>query len=180
MVSPALASTPVSTERFAEDEPWRDDLGPAACVAQRISCAVGTRDTALAVSEENVDVVRETFGAFARRDFDRVLDNVDPDVEVHVNQSTLKRRVWHGPRGVMDFLRLFWEPWDDLRVDAKEFIDAGDRVVVLLDQYARPRRGKFELKMSVGHVFEIIDGRITTWSTYADQARALEAAGLRG
>src|SRR5919197_4067175 len=139
---------------------------------------LGGRDTALAVSEENVDVVREAFGAFARRDFDRLLDLMDPDVEVHVNQITQKRRVWHGTNGVRDFLRLFWEPWDDLRLDAREFIDAGDQVVVLLDQYARPRRG-FELKMPVGHVLEISGGRITTRSTYADQARALEAAGLR-
>jgi hypothetical protein len=54
------------------------------------------------------------------------------------------------------------EAWEERRLEAEEYIDAGDRVVVLLHEYPRGRGSGIELELK----------------GYMDRAAALQAAGL--
>jgi ketosteroid isomerase-like protein len=66
----------------------------------------------------------------------------------------------------------------DLRVEADEFVDAGDSVVVVFRQIARGRASGAELTSRFA-VYGFRDGKISSVDGYRTRADALEAVGLR-
>jgi len=77
--------------------------------------------------------------------------------------------------GIMD---EFAEPWESLRYEADEFIQAGEHVVTPFTIYLRGRDG-IEVEARAAWVWTIRDGAITHVCFYQDRGEALEAAGLR-
>jgi ketosteroid isomerase-like protein len=67
----------------------------------------------------------------------------------------------------------------DLRVEADEFVDAGDSVVVVFRQIARGRASGAELTSRFAFVYGFRDGKISSVDGYPTRADALEAVGLR-
>jgi hypothetical protein len=69
--------------------------------------------------------------------------------------------------------------WDTVEFDY-ELVDAGERVVVLIDQRMRGRSTGIEVvRGKYAQVATYEDGLIVRWKFYDSQAKALEAAGLR-
>ena len=67
--------------------------------------------------------------------------------------------------------------WDERRLEAEEFIDAGDCVVVLVREFRRG--GAAESSWTdTAVVFEVRNGRVVRIQGYMDRAKALKAAGL--
>ena len=71
------------------------------------------------------------------------------------------------------------EAWKERRLEAEEFIDAGDNVVVLLHEYRRGKGSGIELETETAIVVAVSGGRVVRLQGYMDRAAALEAAGLR-
>ena len=67
-----------------------------------------------------------------------------------------------------------------MSLEPKEFIDAGDMVVVPLQFGGRARYTGIEVKFAVVHVVTIRDGKVARLDIHLNRAEALEAAGLRG
>jgi ketosteroid isomerase-like protein len=63
-------------------------------------------------------------------------------------------------------------------VEPQEFIDAGDRVVVLLREYQRGMKSGIELSVDTAMIADLRHGRIVRIQGYMDQAEALKAVGL--
>jgi len=84
------------------------------------------------MSKENVEVVREAFESFLGGDVEEAARVVDPEVEFHGTVGGLEEgRIAHG---LSQAVQTFWgeedlEAWDERRLEAEEFIDAGDDVV---------------------------------------------------
>jgi ketosteroid isomerase-like protein len=134
------------------------------------------------MSQENVELVREAFESFLGGDLGKATQLVDPEVEFHGTVGGLEEgRVAYGlPHAV----RTFWgeedlEAWDERHLEAEEFIDAGDDVVVLLHEYRRGRRSGIELETDTAVVCEVNGGRVVRIQGYMERNEALEAAGLR-
>ena len=72
------------------------------------------------------------------------------------------------------------EAWEELRLEAEEFIDAGDSVVVLLHEFRRGKGSGVEMETDTAVVYEVHNGRVVRLQGYMDRAEALEAAGLSG
>ena len=65
------------------------------------------------------------------------------------------------------------------RSSADELLDAGDRVVALIDQRMRGRSTGIEVSRGkYAQVASYRDGLLVRWRFYGDQAEALEAVGL--
>lgn len=82
----------------------------------------------------------------------------------------------------LDGLRTAWldwlEPWVTYRTEIKEAIDYGDRVLVLVHDFAR-REGSTEEVMLVGAaVWTVDDGKIIRAQFYTDRTQALKAVVL--
>src|SRR3954453_9648657 len=132
------------------------------------------------MSQENVELVRDAFEAFARGDRERTERLVDPEVEFHGTVGGLEEgRIAHGlPEIVQVFEAEDLEAWEERRLEPEEFIDAGDDVVVLLHEYRRGRGSGGELETKTAVVVTVSGGRVVRIQGYMDRGAALEAAGL--
>ena len=141
--------------------------------------ALPRRDTARAMSQENVEIVKRSYEAFNRRDWDRARELFDPDVELHGTIGGLEQHVVvRGPDAIQaQFETEDNEIWDEHRIEPQEFIDAGDQVVVLQREYQRGKSG-VELVIDTASILDLRDGRIVRMQGHMDRAAALEAAGL--
>ena len=72
------------------------------------------------------------------------------------------------------------EAWDERRLDAEEFIDAGDDVVVLMHEYRRGRGSGVELETKTAIVVAVSEGRMVRMQGYLDRGcpRSRRAVGV--
>jgi ketosteroid isomerase-like protein len=103
--------------------------------------------------------------------------SVDPEVE--------SVAIWQGgaTHTGVDGLREMWrdwlQPWTAYHVSVEELIDAGDSVVVLVQDRGRRDDTDAEVEIRAGSVWEFRGGRIVRVQFLGTQDEALEAAGLR-
>jgi ketosteroid isomerase-like protein len=130
------------------------------------------------LSQENVEKTRNFIDAYNRRDFDAAIADFDPQVQ-WVLPAHQRSDSCVGP----DEIIRFWEGLDDtfeeLRLDAQEFVDAGDRVAVRLRYYGLSNSG-VEIETEMYHqVTTFRDGTMVRIEYVTSWGEALEAAGIR-
>jgi ketosteroid isomerase-like protein len=93
------------------------------------------RDTGRAMSQENVEVVKAFMGLFEAGDRDAWRDYFDPDVVWDTSASEMPAGgIYHGHEGIERFFREWLGAWDQYEVETREYIDAGDSVVLVFRQ----------------------------------------------
>jgi ketosteroid isomerase-like protein len=86
--------------------------------------------------------------------------------------------VYRGKEAVRDFWREWLAAWEVIQFDY-ELVDAGDRVVMLLEQRMRGRSTGIEVPLGKhAWVATFRDGLIVHEKLYTSQSEALEAVGL--
>ena len=131
------------------------------------------------MSEENVELARSLLAAFADRDRGAAAEVLHPEVEI-------RPAIVGGPEGVvyrgLDGTIQFWADidaaWAEFRIEAEEFRDLGDRVLVLGRAFARAERSGIVFDEPAGWLAAIHEGRIVRFRSFSNQLDALEAAGL--
>jgi ketosteroid isomerase-like protein len=133
------------------------------------------------MSQENVEIVRDAFEAFVGGDQEKTAQLVDPELEFHGTVGGLQEgQIARGQSEIDErFEAEDLEAWEERRLEAEEFIDAGDEVVVLLHEYRRGRGSGVELELKTAVVVAVSAGRVVRMQGYMDRGAALEAAGLR-
>jgi ketosteroid isomerase-like protein len=139
------------------------------------------RDTAWAVSQENVQSFRRATEAYNRRDVDALLNELDPEVEWHSallipfgGEATVTR----GHDGVRELLGEVQEDLAEIHLDYSDIRDLGDRIVGIGRIRTQGKHSGAETEMAFGTVTDMKNGKgIRIW-TYLDPQEALEAAGL--
>lgn len=131
------------------------------------------------MSQENVDLVKSLFSAFADRDLDAAARVLHPEVEI-------RPAIVGGPEGVV-YRGLagnaqFWTDidaaWTDFRLDPQEFRDLGGQVVVLGRASAHGPGSGIALDEPVAWIAVVREGRIIRFRSFSSQREALEAVGL--
>src|SRR5215468_4804359 len=90
------------------------------------------------MSQQDVDVVKALFAAFAKRNLDAAAGLLDRAVEIRPGLvGGLEARVYRGLPGNEQFWSDIDAAWAEFRVEAEEFRDLGDRVLVLGRAFAR-------------------------------------------
>ena len=127
------------------------------------------------MSRENVEIVRRTF-EIGVRDVDAWLQLYDPDIEwLPAPQSLLAAESYRGHDGVRCFWADLFSAWERYEVEAQEFQDLGDQVVVVALVRARSARG-IELEEVWSGLFTLRAGKIVRFQGFADRDGALDAA----
>jgi len=130
------------------------------------------------MSQENVEVVRNSILAFNRRDLEALQALNHPDVQVDWSASRgLEAGVYRGWKDVARFYRTFFETFEEVEVEPDRFIESGDSVVVPNRSQSRGRDG-IETPARSTLVFEVRRGRIARVCLYQETQEALEAVGL--
>ena len=132
------------------------------------------------MSQENVEIVREAFVAFLGGDQEKTAELVDPKVEFHGTVGGLQEgQIAYGQSEIdQTFESQDLEAWEERRLEAEEFLDAGDDVVVLLHEYRRGKGSGVELETETAVVVAVSGGRVVRIQGYMDREAALEAVGL--
>jgi ketosteroid isomerase-like protein len=130
------------------------------------------------VSHENVEIVRRSFDAFARRDFDIMRTLYDPDVEMDWSASVgWVAGVYHGFDTLVRFWNEYFDAFDEISLEVKSYTPAGASVVVPNVGRLRGRDG-IEVTAESTLVFTLRGGKITRVCLYQEAADALKAVGL--
>ena len=132
------------------------------------------------MSQENVDVVRSMYDAFATGDVPAVLDRMDAEIVWNEaeNFPYADGNPYIGPQAVLDgvFMRLGTE-WDYWRLGIERILDAGDTVVALGRYQAKHKETRTEINAQFTHVWGLRDGKAASFQQYADTAQIQQAVG---
>ncbi len=132
------------------------------------------------MSAENVEIARGGYDAFSRGDIDAVLSMMDPDIvwqEPDV-EGIPAGGTHHGREAVAEnvFGRVS-EDWDEFQVVPEEFLDAGDRVVVLGLFQGKGKATGGTLDAPFAHVWTLREGKMVHFRNYTDTTNWLQALG---
>jgi ketosteroid isomerase-like protein len=131
------------------------------------------------VSQENIEIVRAAMDAWNRGDWDEALKDAAPDVELDNSSNTGEwRGVHRGPDEVKRVWKKFAEPWESVRFEIDEFIDAGEHVVTRQSGQFTGRDG-IQVETHTGWCWTFRDGVLTRLFASNELGDALEAAGLK-
>jgi uncharacterized protein len=131
------------------------------------------------MSKENVELVRQAWEAYTRRDNEAALALYDPEIEVELrNEGRVDAGAYHGLEGVQEFFRNWVSAFGDFRAEVEEWIDAGDQVIAMVRFYGRGKHSGVPVDMLEAHLWTVRDGKLWRLQTLGTKAEALEAAGL--
>ena len=140
-----------------------------------------SRDTAWAMSEENVEIVRREYAAMTKRDWAAIAEVWHPEIELETDESAPGAGIYRGIEEITRFFETWSQPYGEFRVEAAEIRDLGDQVVVLERYSGRGLKGGESdawLVAELARVISFRDGRIWRSKEYRTLEQALEAAGL--
>jgi ketosteroid isomerase-like protein len=130
------------------------------------------------MSQEHVDVIKATYEAFNRRDFDALFEHYDPDIVWEQDDKFVEPGTHHGHDGVRYVFESVFESFDEFQIEVEEIIDLDDRVLAILQIAGRARLTGMELATPGAHLFSFRDGKIVKLQLFVDPAEAREAAGV--
>jgi ketosteroid isomerase-like protein len=140
-----------------------------------------SRDTAWAMSEENVEAFKRGVAAWNRGDIDATLEVLDPDVQWRPGAERLlggDTAVYRGRHGTREFLQNLDETIAELRIEISEIRDLGERIVAIGHLRGHGKQSGAEVESSIGYVVEFKNGKVIRIDDFLDAKEALEAAGL--
>jgi ketosteroid isomerase-like protein len=132
------------------------------------------------MSQQNVEVVKALFAAFADRDFEAAAKVLDPALEVRPGiVGAPEGVVYHGPDGMRQFWNDVDDAWAEFRITTEEFRELDEDILVLGRAFARGRGSDITLDAGAAWIAGLRNHRIVDFQRFSSQREALRAAGLR-
>jgi ketosteroid isomerase-like protein len=131
------------------------------------------------MSSQNVELLQAMLDALNERGVEAMLPYIDPEFEVTVPPSlSVEPDTYRGHEGMRHYFESFADVMDEIRFEADEFFEAGDKVVATTRLIVRARETGLEVDQHVFQVWTVRDGRAVRAEVYPTKAEALHAAGL--
>jgi ketosteroid isomerase-like protein len=131
----------------------------------------------LAESDDNVEIVKRLSAAYAEGGFEATRSFCDPDVEM-VRIAGSVQPTARGFDAMVETMRDWQSMFEDFHAEPVEFIDAGEHVVVALEEHGTPRGGGVELRQTYYMLYTLRDGVVASIKWFGDRQDSLETAGL--
>jgi ketosteroid isomerase-like protein len=126
----------------------------------------------------NLEVVKAWVEACNQADVERALSLCSPSMEL-VESTTLPGAVRAaGVDQVRRYLERFTTHWSEGKWLPQEFLESGDKVVMVARLRLRGRKSGIEVDRSWVYLFTLQDGKLLSQEGLDDRAQALQAAGL--
>ena len=127
------------------------------------------------MSRENMETIRRGYEHFmATREI-----RAHPDLVWDVSRlGWPDQQTYTGCEGAMQFNAEWADAWHDWEIDVEEYIDAGERVVVVLNQRGRSKATGIPVDMRFAQVWTLRNGQGIRMQMYASVEEALAAVGL--
>ena len=135
------------------------------------------------MSQDNVDIVRRGYELYAAGDLEGVSGMFSTDAEVAdsggLGLAGTAAGTLHGPEGFLRAANESLEAFDDYHVEAEDYIDTGDAVVVLVRISGRGRASGAKMETRLAHLWVLgSNGKVIRGEVYRTTAEALAAVGL--
>lgn len=129
------------------------------------------------MAEGAVDSIRPIYEAWGRGDWRPVFDVYGPEMEWGwSDEFPGLAGVYVDRRDPNPRLRSWLSPWDHWRVDADDYLELGDHIVVLATYRGRGKGSGIEISQQGAHVFELRGGKVVRLEIFADRERAIASA----
>jgi ketosteroid isomerase-like protein len=136
------------------------------------------------MSAENVEIVREFVSLMdfsARGDQSpRLLNLTAPQVQIDMSRRIFNPEVYEGHAGLHRLVRDVQEVWEGFSVTPERFVDAGERVVVIMTRHGLGRGSGVDVEQRTAGIWTVRDGQVVRVETDIDPQEALKAVGLEG
>jgi uncharacterized protein len=131
------------------------------------------------MSQENVEIVRTAYNAFARGDMPTVLEQLDPTVVSYTAAPLPDPEEHRGHEGFLQWVQNWTGAFDQFSMDAEQYTEVGENVVVRARQRATGASSGTPVEQTFWLLHILRNGRISGIGIHATENQALEAAGLR-
>jgi uncharacterized protein len=125
----------------------------------------------------NVDIVKRSYEAFARKDMAGVLGDMHPDIEWQQAQGLPHGGVYRGldevKKNIFDPLDEEW--WNEFTADPQEFLDAGDEVVVVGRYRGTAKATGKQLDVPFVHIWTMAGVKAIRFRQFLDTAGWVDA-----
>jgi ketosteroid isomerase-like protein len=128
--------------------------------------------------QDQSDVIRGMYEAFARGDVAAVMAKLSPDVIWNEAENFVYAdgSPYVGPQAVLAgiFMRLATE-WNGFTVHPEEIIGAGDKVIARGRYRAEYKATGVAVNAQFAHVWQLRDGQVVSFQEYTDTAQFRDA-----
>jgi ketosteroid isomerase-like protein len=131
------------------------------------------------MSQDNVATMRAAIDAFNRRDGEALGTLLASDAEIVPVRAAVEGTVYRGPDAGVQYCAAVDESWENLTWEVEDIRDGGRWVLALGHIRGGGRGSGAAIDARAGWVARFHEGLITSFQTYADRDKALEAVGLR-
>ena len=128
------------------------------------------------MSQENVVLARNAVAAFNRRDVPALVEMTTDDFRWVTWTGTVASTVYDGAEGLVGYFQDA-DVWEVLNLDAQEFRDLGDKVLVVGWFHARGGGSGAQIQAPYYSAFFFSEGKLARALSFRTEAEALEAAG---
>jgi uncharacterized protein len=127
---------------------------------------------------EDVKSLLRIYEAMSRWDVDELLSDLAHDIEWSVPDTVPWGGTRHGHEGIRAFATIFQDHVEGVWADPDQFLDAGDRKIVLGRLRGRARATGHDFEVEFAHVWTLTDGMASRCRSYFDTGPIMAA--LRG
>ena len=127
------------------------------------------------MSEENLELIRRGYEQFMATGEIRAHADFVWDVS---NLGWPDQQIYLGVEGATQFLTEWADAWEDWELEVEDYLDAGERVVVILRQRGSSKATGIPVDMRFAQVWTYQDGQAMRMQMYANPDEAIKAAGL--
>ncbi len=129
------------------------------------------------MSQENIQLVKDLYAAFARRDTPAILAKIAPDFEAIQSTEIPWGGHYRGPDGLLQFFTKLTSHLNNEALPIERYLDAGDHVVAVGRTQGTVRANGKRFDVPLAHVWKIENGHIVRFTPYIDNPTMLASLG---
>jgi ketosteroid isomerase-like protein len=128
------------------------------------------------MSKQEIELLRHVYDDWAQGDFHSGRDLLDDDLEFRMGGPRFEPA--QGRAAFEEQLREFFEAWADYSIEARDFVEAGDKVLVECRQRGHGKDSAEEVDAQVFAVWTFRNQKVVGLQFFSDEQKARGAAGL--
>ena len=130
------------------------------------------------MSQENVEIVRSFYRAWARNDLPGPVEFMDPEIEYVNPAKAVESGTRRGVAAFAEAVQRTFDGWESWQMEPEQFRTSGDQVAVVARYRGRGRGSGVEVDGRESALWTIRDGKVVRYAWFNGPDEALEAAGL--
>jgi ketosteroid isomerase-like protein len=130
------------------------------------------------MTQENVEIVKAAIEAYNRQDFDAWMAHFDREIVWWAIADEPEPGPFQGHEAVRKMTARWLDLLPDLRFEVKEYIDAGEYVIVPARICGHAAGSDADVAVDDVFVDRVLDGKIVEVREFRTREEALEAVGL--